>query len=102
MKSEFSDMPKTLCDSTVANERHTFLYEPHVEDLTRFVNDMRTAEERGRDIPYFDPFDGGVNARCLFLFEAAGGKAVASGFASRNNCDSSARNFFVLNGGGGS
>jgi len=46
---------------------------------------------RGYRIPYFDPCDGGVNARVLFLLEAPGAKAVASGFISRNNPDPSAR-----------
>jgi hypothetical protein len=44
-----------------------------------------------------------VEARCLFLFEAAGGKAITggktdgSGFVSRNNDDASAQKFFDLN-----
>ncbi len=97
MRSRFPDTPKSLCDEQVVEERIAFLHEPHVEDLTRFVDDMRKQEGKGQDIPYFDPLDGGVNAQCLFLFEAAGGKAVESGFVSRNNCDSSARNFFLLN-----
>ena len=49
------------------------------------------------EIPYFDPADGGNAARCLFLLEAPGPKAVASGFVSRNNPDETAKNFFVLN-----
>ncbi len=97
MKSKWSDAPRSLCESAVVEERRTFLHEPHVADLTRFVDDMRKREKKGSNIPYFDPFDGGIYARCLFLFEAAGGKAVDSGFVSRNNCDNSARNFFLLN-----
>lgn len=27
-------------------------------------------------IPYFDPFDGGTTAKCLFLLEAPGPKAL--------------------------
>jgi uracil-DNA glycosylase len=52
-------------------------------------------EEMGSDyeIPFFDPLDGGVQARALFLLEAPGPKAVASGFISRNNPDPTARNF---------
>jgi hypothetical protein len=97
VESKWPDKPKSLCDSAVVEERMSFLHEPHMTDLTRFVDNMREEEGKEQDIPYFDPFDGGVNARCLFLFEAAGGKAIKSGFASRNNCDSSARNFFLLN-----
>jgi hypothetical protein len=97
-RSRYPDVPKSLCDATVVRERETFLHETHVEDLTRFVDRMRDETGRGREIPYFDPLDGGVDARCLFLFEAAGWKAVESGFVSRNNCDETARNFFRLNG----
>jgi hypothetical protein len=50
-----------------------------------------------REIPYFDPLDGGINAKCLFLFEAPGPRAVYSNFISRNNPDESAKNFFELN-----
>ena len=38
-------------------------------------------------IPHFDPLDGGSNAQVLFLMEAPGPKASASGFVSRNNPD---------------
>lgn len=38
-----------------------------------------------------------MNARCLFLFEAPGGRAVRSGFISRNNPDETARTFLELN-----
>jgi uracil-DNA glycosylase len=49
------------------------------------------------DVPDFDPFDGGVDAECLFLLEAPGAKAVGSGFISRNNPDETASNFFAVN-----
>ena len=58
---------------------------------------MRERTGRGNKIPYFDPCDGGVSARCLYLLEAPGPQAVVSGFVSRNNPDESARNFFELN-----
>jgi len=48
-------------------------------------------------IPYFDPWDGGINAEVLFLLEAPGPKAVKAGFISRNNPDETAKNFFMLN-----
>jgi uracil-DNA glycosylase len=38
-----------------------------------------------------------VQAECLFLLEAPGGRAVGSGFVSRNNPDETAKNFFQLN-----
>jgi len=48
-------------------------------------------------IPDFDPWDGGVTAEILYLLEAPGAQAVASGFVSRNNPDETAKNFFELN-----
>lgn len=49
-----------------------------------------------REIPYFDPWDGGINAKVLYLLEAPGPKAVCSGFVSRNNPDESAKNMFEI------
>ena len=47
-------------------------------------------------IPYFDPWDGGVQAELLLLLEAPGPKAVSTGFISRNNPDETAKNLFEL------
>lgn len=102
--SAFEDEPRTLRREKVREERRGFLRETHVTDLTDFVEKLRK-EKEGMDIPDFDPLDGGVGARCLFLFEAAGGKTIpggktkGSGFASRNNDDASAQKFFELNAG---
>jgi uracil-DNA glycosylase len=68
----------------------------HMAHLTTYVEELRLSTGLDGLIPYFDPLDGGTDARCLFLFEAAGPGAVASGFISRNN-DDSAKNFFDLN-----
>ncbi|WP_200900300.1 uracil-DNA glycosylase [Rubrobacter aplysinae] len=61
------------------------------------MNDLRQNVDREEHVPHFDPLDGGTKARCLFLFETPGPKALESGFASRNNPDESAKNFFELN-----
>lgn len=91
------DSPKSLRDPLVNEERRWGLREPHVAQLTAFVEKLRRRTGYGDLIPYFDPFDGGTRALCLFLFEAPGPKAVESGFISRNNPDETARNFFILN-----
>lgn len=103
-RSQFPDKPKSLKDEVVKQERRRLLEQPHVAPLTEFVDELRDRrlEERYPDyrkehVPYFDPLDGGVEARCLFLFEAPGGRAVKSGFISRNNPDETARTFFELN-----
>jgi len=68
------------------------LQSSHIAPLTEYVNRLRSKLGYEREIPYFDPLDGGVNAGLLFLLEAPGRKAVDSGFISRNNPDPSARN----------
>lgn len=77
--------------------RRGLLREPHIAPLTEFVEALRAKRKSGCDIPYFDPWDGGVVAEVLFLLEAPGSKAVQSGFVSRNNPDETAKNFFELN-----
>jgi hypothetical protein len=68
------------------------LGEPHVAPLTAFVSALRQRDVG--QVPNFDPLDGGVLARALFLFEKPGPGAAASGFISRNNDDPSAETTF--------
>jgi uracil-DNA glycosylase len=96
-QEEKDDGPKTLGDPRVQKERCVALKAPHATALTRFVRALRKSTGQCTKIPFFDPFDGGTTARCLFLLEAPGPKAVESGFISRNNPDESAKNFFELN-----
>lgn len=105
MKKNSHDIPKLFRDPAAIVEREKQLHEPHVQPLTELVESLRTNVQMSmtvpnfvpRDIPYFDPWDGGVNAECLFLLEAPGEKAKESGFISRNNNDETAKNFFELN-----
>lgn len=98
MSSKDADRPRSLKCEEVRRKREKLLSkERRVQELTKFVNEMRETTGHGKNVPYFDPLDGGVEAQCLFLFEAAGGKAVESGFVSRNNDDASAEKFFQLN-----
>ncbi len=90
----FSDQPKLFHDPLAAKARLAQLNEPHIKPLTEFVETLRS-EVGSASIPYFDPWDGGINAECLFLLEAPGRKA--STFISRNNDDETAKNFFTLN-----
>src|SRR5690606_29285717 len=69
---------------------------PHVAPLQDFLTDLRSRVGPGYDTPHFDPLDGGVTSEALFLLEAPGGKAVGSGFVSRDNPDPSARNLSAL------
>jgi uracil-DNA glycosylase len=96
-RRENDDRPKLLGDSTAHAARLLQLGERHIAPLTEFVTQLRAEIEGVGDVPDFDPWDGGVDAECLFLLEAPGAKAVVSGFISRNNPDQTAKNFPELN-----
>jgi len=87
---------KILGDPDVRKDLLGKIKLPHVKLLNQFVEKIR--QEKGSDyyIPYFDPNDGGVNAKTLFLLEAPGPRAVRSEFVSRNNPDETARNILEL------
>lgn len=81
-----------MADPAVVARRRAMLDEPHVKPLTEYVRDLG-AQGRGY-VPDFDPLDGGVRAKLLFLFEKPGPKTFpprGSGFISRNNDDPSAK-----------
>lgn len=92
-----SDRPKLLGDAAAVTARMKELNAPHVVPLTTFVDELRAEVGPGAAVPYFDPWDGGIEATILFLLEAPGPRAVQSGFVSRNNPDETAKNFFELN-----
>lgn len=76
------------------------LTQPHIAELTAYAAKLRQA--RPVEVPDFDPLDGGMNARVLFLFEKPGPMTVVkgrmrrfgSGFISRNNDDPTAQATF--------
>ena len=91
------DGPRSLRDRGVRERREALLDQPHVRALTQYVRALRK-QNRG-EVPYFDPLDGGIDARVLFLFEKPGpmtdirlrtAQRNGSGFISRNNDDESA------------
>ena len=90
------DEPKSLRFEHVRQERLSALNAPHTEPLTRFVEALRQQKSEGYEIPHFDPFDGGVNAKALFLLEAPGPQAKGSGFISRDNNDPTAKNIWTM------
>lgn len=90
------DYPRSLRDESVRMRRKAMLAEPHVAPLTAYAARLRS---RGMgEVPEFDPLDGGINARALFLFEKPGPKTSeargGSGFVSRNNDDRTAEATF--------
>jgi len=87
-------------DEEVRERRKAMLRQPHVAKLTDYAATLR---ERGSiEVPEFDPLDGGIEARALFLFEKPGpmtatdgnGKRSGSRFISRNNDDPTAEATF--------
>ena len=67
------------------------LNDPHIAPLTAYAVGLW---HPGVEVPDFDPFDGGVDARALFLLEKPGPLTAASrpdvrrtgsGFISRDN-----------------
>jgi uracil-DNA glycosylase len=81
-----------LQDPAERRRRLLRIDQPQVAPLTAFVQRLREETGYGAKIPYFDPADGGVWARCLVIAEAPGPRAVESGFVSRDNPDQTARN----------
>lgn len=88
------DRPKLLASPEARAARRQALDAPHMRPLVQFVAELRALAGPEAAIPDIDPWDGGVEAEVLFVLEAPGPKAVASGFVSRNNPDESAKNFF--------
>src|SRR5262249_9080241 len=85
------DRARSMRDAGVRERRKAMLCEPHIGPLTAFAAELR---KRGLgEVPEFDPLDGGVDARVLFLFEKPGPMTAehhGSGFISRNNDDRTA------------
>lgn len=90
------DNPKTLGLAKVREERLSKLFAPHIISLSRFVDELRQTKGADFHIPYFDPHDGGIHAKVLFLLEAPGPKAKGSGFVSRDNPDETAKNVWTM------
>lgn len=100
-RKEVDEAPKSLRDPAVRTRRLAMVEHPHVAPLSRFVRRICREQHCTDCVPYFDPLDGGVRARALFLLEAPGRKAVVSGFISRNNDDETAKNMLGLLAGAG-
>ena len=70
----------------------------HVAPLNSLVLEWRSAD-LARQVPWFDPDDGGTGARVLVLMETPGPgtvRAGGSGFCSEDNPDGTARTFRAL------
>ncbi len=90
------DAPELLKNPTEREARLGMLGNPHIKPLTDYVTALRASLSEQYHIPNFGPCDGGIQARVLFLLEAPGPKAIASGFVSSNNPDPTANNLWNL------
>ena len=85
--------PRALADPAQLEHRKALRDLPHVKPLKDFATGLQ-AEKSGSVVPFFDPLDGGTQARALFLLEKPGPKTVpkkgGSGFISRDNDDRTA------------
>lgn len=87
--------PRALRDPAVHDRRRAMLSLPHVVPLAAYAARLRARP--GTDVPDFDPLDGGIDARILFLLEKPGPTAASSpqgrkgpGFISRDNDNATA------------
>ncbi|PHS28129.1 MAG: hypothetical protein COA84_02460 [Robiginitomaculum sp.] len=90
------DKPKNLKSDICVNRWLSMLKKPHIAPLTQFVDELKKELGAGVGIPYFDPLDGGINARLLWVLETPGPKAVGTNFVSRDNPDLTAKNTSII------
>ena len=95
------DASYTLDTAEEQQRRLALLSSPHMKPLKDYLAAVRAAAVQiangtEQHVPSFDPCDGGIHARVLFLLEAPGPKAKSSGFVSSNNPDPTAKNLWNL------
>lgn len=90
------DKPRLFRDPSEISQRENEINSANVAPLNAWVRTLRTRLGSNAIIPWFDPQDGGCQARILWLLEAPGPKATrergGSGFISCNNNDGTAQN----------
>ena len=91
---------RSLADPEMIEGRKRLLGEPHIAPMRDYAGALRKLGHG--EVPEFDPLDGGIGARALFLFEKPGPMAapngrqqrLGSGFVSRDNNDDTAEATF--------
>jgi uracil-DNA glycosylase len=90
------DQPRLFKDRSEILLREAEIDSQRVTTLNNWVRKLRNRLGSNAIIPFFDPQDGGCEARILWLLEAPGPKATrergGSGFISCNNNDGAAQN----------
>jgi hypothetical protein len=75
------DSPRMFADPAQIELRRKQLDEPHIVELATFAKSL-DGGDLGK-IPDFDPWDGGKQARILFLVEKPGPKSFKSSTTAR-------------------
>ncbi len=94
-------LPRSMRDPEARAVRRAMLDLPHIMPLAKFAADLRI--RHNIEVPDFDPMDGGIRSRILFLKEKPGPMTsasrsgrVGSGFISRDNDDPTAEATFLF------
>lgn len=85
---------RTLKSEEVGRDRLDRAFQAHVESLNQWTQQIQ--RESGHRLPYFDPADGGVEARVLLLLESPGPVVSRTQFVSVDNPDGTAENMRCL------
>lgn len=72
-----------LSDESTLVARRALVDAPHVATLNDFVRRLRLTTDR--PVPWFDPLDGGSDARLLVLMESPSRRGIGNGFVSADN-----------------
>lgn len=84
--------PRAHKDFGLVEFKRLHRYDLHVEQLNKAVDLLSL--KCSKVVPYFDPLDGGIHAKLLFVLRSPVLGAVESGFVSRDNNDAAAANTF--------
>ena len=68
----FDDAPYLLRDPAERVRREAMLTTPHMQPLTEYLAAIKNERGPAYEMPHFDPCDGGIGAKSLFLLEAPG------------------------------
>lgn len=81
MRKGDDDARRRLSDPAAVGDRVAALNTPHMRALNDLVGDLRKL----RQVPWFDPFDGGDRARLLILLQSPARRGTDPRFVSRDN-----------------
>lgn len=72
-----------ITDLSAVRVREALLGRSHIASLSDYARSLR--EATGEAVPWFDPLDGGAEARLLVLMEAPSRRGIQIGFVSVDN-----------------